>query len=70
MNQIVLGVFNFDPSSLLFRGASGFQAVIAERLVDEHDGGDRIDTHLFSGIKLKPGGAHSLASFDRNGYIC
>jgi len=64
LNQIVLSVFNFDPSSLLFRRTDGFQAANVERLADKHDLKDQVDLRLFGGVKLETGGADGLAGFD------
>ena len=64
LDKIVLGVFNFDPSSLLFRRANGFQAANAKRSADKHDPEDGADPRLLGGIKLEAGGADGLAGFD------
>lgn len=64
LNQVVLSVFDLDPSSLLLGRANGFQAANVEESADKDDLDDRVNLRLFSGIKLESGGADGLAGLD------
>lgn len=64
LDQIVLSVFNLDPSRLLFCRADRLQAVNTEQSAARHDSEGRADPRLLSGIEFESGSADGLAGLD------
>ena len=64
LDQIVLSIFDFNPSGLLFRRTDGLQAANVKQSADKHDLENQVDLRLFGGIKLEAGGADGLAGLD------
>ena len=70
LDQIILGIFNFDPSGVLTSGASRFQTMNIVRLADRGDLGDRTDTRLFGGIKVESRGVNVVTGLHCGFYVC
>lgn len=69
LDQIILGVFDLEPSGVLICGTSCFQAGKIERLADEQALGNHTNSRLFGSIKLESGGVDGPTCLHCDSYI-